>query len=603
MRLSTATLPDVRQLVPSSHGVVTLSFVGLLVGLEMVGRLAGSDLHDGLAGLALVTGVTLVVARHRRTPLPWVTWLGERLGRLSGWLDRVRYDHGIDFRGTPPLPRRLPPVVWWAVAVLAAWTALAAAAWLAFPSGWRELGVHTSYVLYLVVLMALWAGLLACTFAGVYVPLLLLDRRLRGLVQPADRNGFEVALVMGYLLSTIAVAYLVPSAVILGLCLAVAAFATWLVVRAGEDEPAILWRRGQDNPIYAVPLRRIVAGGLGLLALVVFDLLLSANGGRLWAAPGPERSMPVTELLGSVAVAVVPGLMAILGLRLWTGLRSDPARRTGATAHIRTDAIPEQRKQAAEVLTGWGWAIRRASTRPQPGDVALELVSPERSEATEFEPQWPLKLSLADLANPAVRERLERRDEIQLRRQAFRGLATVFKRATADRGPRGGGYWFAPHWWFIPSLDREEPHRGKSDGPTPPRPVGPPFLRVFSPRVRQHFHQVFRAVEVDMVFVEDGVSHRTVEKVLRVLFELYDVHAGQRKVEDYLFRGLPKVRVMVHDYAPGRPFQTDRYREPQFDDLSRARVLHIFRDNGGHEAPTETPFDFSWEPSPALGVG
>ena len=106
-----------------------------------------------------------------------------------------------------------------------------------------------------------------------------------------------------------------------------------------------------------------------------------------------------------------------------------------------------------------------------------------------------------------------------------------------------------------------------------------------------------------MVFVEDGVSQRTVEKVLRVLFELYDVHGGQRKAEDHLFRGLPKVRVMVHDYAPGRPFKTDKYREPQFDDLSRARVLHVFRDHGGHEAPTEAPFDFSWEPSPALGVG
>ncbi|HET6576230.1 MAG TPA: hypothetical protein VFG68_21695, partial [Fimbriiglobus sp.] len=90
--------------------------------------------------------------------------------------------------------------------------------------------------------------------------------------------------------------------------------------------------------------------------------------------------------------------------------------------------------------------------------------------------------SLADLSNPTVRERLERRDEIQLRRQAFRGLATLFKRAFADRGPRGGGYWFAPHWWFITSLDREDPHRGKSDGPTPPRPVGPPFPRVFGPR-------------------------------------------------------------------------------------------------------------------------
>jgi hypothetical protein len=603
MRLSTATLPSVRRLVPSGHGLVTLTFVTLLIGLELVGRLAASDLHDGLAGLVLASAVALVAARHRRTPLPWVSWLGSQVGRLASWLDRVRYDHGIDLRGTPQLPRKLPPVVWWAVTALTVWAAVATAAWLTFPGGWREFGVHTSYVFYLVLLMAVWAGLLACTFAGVYVPVLLFDRRLKGAVRPADRKSFELALVAGYGLSVAAVAWLVPTVVVLGLCLSVAVLAAWLVVRAGTDEPAILWRRGPDNPIFAVPLRRIVAGGLGILSLIVFDLLLTACGGRLLTPPDPSDAMPVTALLGTTAAWMVPGLMAVLGLRLWAGLRTDPARRSAPTAHLRGDLPATEVKQAAAVLAGWGWHVRLAPAKPQPGEVTLELVPAERSEATEFEPRWPLKVSLEDLTNPAVRERLERRDEIQLRRQAFRGLSTLFKRAFADRGPRGGGYWFAPHWWFIASLDREDPHRGKSDGPTPPRPVGPPFPRVFGPRVRQHFHRVFRAIEVDMVFVEDGVSQRTVEKVLRVLFELYDIHGGQRKAEDHLFRGLPKVRVMVHDYAPGRPFKTDKYQEPQFDDLSRARVLHIFRDNGGHEAPTETPFDFSWEPSPALGVG
>ena len=103
MRLSTATLPNVRRFVPSGHGLVTLTFVTLLIGLELVGRLAGSDLHDGLAGLVLASAIALVAARHRRAPLPWVSWLGDRLGRLAGWLDRVRYDHGIDLRGSPLL--------------------------------------------------------------------------------------------------------------------------------------------------------------------------------------------------------------------------------------------------------------------------------------------------------------------------------------------------------------------------------------------------------------------------------------------------------------------------------------------------------------------
>ena len=44
------------------------------------------------------------------------------------------------------------------------------------------------------------------------------------------------------------------------------------------------------------------------------------------------------------------------------------------------------------------------------------------------------------------------------------------------------------------------------------------------------------------------------------------------------------------------------YPEPKFDDLSRVRVLHVFRDRGGHEERVEPPYDFSWTPAPALSM-
>ena len=78
---------------------------------------------------------------------------------------------------------------------------------------------------------------------------------------------------------------------------------------------------------------------------------------------------------------------------------------------------------------------------------------------------------------------------------------------------------------------------------------------------------------------------------------------GKRKAEESHFRGLPKVRVMIHDYEPGNPFQSEDYPEPKFDDLSRVRVLHIFRDRGAHEELIDQPFDFSSTPAPApVGV-
>ena len=40
------------------------------------------------------------------------------------------------------------------------------------------------------------------------------------------------------------------------------------------------------------------------------------------------------------------------------------------------------------------------------------------------------------------------------------------------------------------------------------------------------------------------------------------------------------------------------YPEPSFAELSRVRVLHVFRDRGGEEVEVEPPYDFSWTPAP-----
>jgi hypothetical protein len=197
-----------------------------------------------------------------------------------------------------------------------------------------------------------------------------------------------------------------------------------------------------------------------------------------------------------------------------------------------------------------------------------------------------------------VKQRLDRRDEIQLRRQLFRGLQKLFKRASVFKGPAGGGFWLAPHWWFVDGIGREDADSNPEDS-APPM-VGPPYRRAIPPRARQHAHAMLRATHVDMIFVEDGITFKNLERVLRVIAELYDVHGGKRRAEELHFRGLPRVKVMIHDYEPGNPFRSDLYPEPKFDDLSRVRVLHIFRDRGGHEEHVDPPFDFSYTPAPAL---
>jgi hypothetical protein len=585
--------------LPSGTGF-TLAVCGCLVGLEVLGRLVASDLQDVVGVFALI-GLGLTVAvRHRREPLPWVSGLAGWVKRVAGSAAFLRYDHGFDLRGAPPIPRRVPPVVWVAALGLCVWAGLATLAWAVFPDGWRAAGVRSEYlplyVPYLVCLLGLWASLLVCTFFGVYVPVTVLDRWLRRWLGETDRRGAELAAVVGYFVLVAAVAWAVPPAVVVGLCLVVAVGAVAVGVLPGRDPAALLWRAGADRPVYAVPLHRVMAVMTGLAALLVFDLLLTASGGLLFgSAPG---TMPVTATLGALAAWTMPLLFTVAVVWVVTSRRTDPARRTPPMVRV-TGADRMAVRRAATIIAGWGWRAK-VTADPVPGAVGIEVVEPERSEAAEFDPRWPLRVGVADLEAGEVRARLERRDEIHVRRQLFRGLAKLFKRAGLYKGPGGGGFWLAPHWWFIEGLGRDD---GDGAEDAAAAMIGPPYHRMVPPRARQHAHRVLRATAVDMLFVEDGVGYRKVEKVLRVLAELYDVHGGRRRAEELHFRGLPKVRVMIHEYEPGNPFRSAAYPEPKFDDLSRVRVLHVFRDRGGEEERVEPPFDFSWTPAPAGLMG
>ena len=182
----------------------------------------------------------------------------------------------------------------------------------------------------------------------------------------------------------------------------------------------------------------------------------------------------------------------------------------------------------------------------------------------------------------------------------------IFKRAFAQPKRKGGYYRFAPHWWMAGYLVYDEPQRSAADSLPTSRRVGPWYASAFRPRVRQHFHAVLRAVQIDEIIVDDGVPYRAVERVMRALFELYDKHAGGRRAEDHLFRAVPKIRTMIHECEPESPLRLRRkpgYDEPQFEELSRARILHIFKDDGDHEALVGSPFDTSWEPSPTGYLG
>src|SRR5437016_7047142 len=110
MKLLTSVFRGNVRVLPAG-GWFTLAVFAFVVGLEVVGRYAASDVHDALAACALVGAGFTIGVRHRREPLPWVNRIASFGRRVAGSFAWLRYDHGIDLRGTPPLPRRTPPVV------------------------------------------------------------------------------------------------------------------------------------------------------------------------------------------------------------------------------------------------------------------------------------------------------------------------------------------------------------------------------------------------------------------------------------------------------------------------------------------------------------
>ena len=581
----------------------TTAVVAALVALEVLGRRAASDVQDSLYALFLLGLVGAVAVWHRRRPLPWVGWLADRGTRLLKLLKSLRYAHGIDFRGEPPLPRRLPAGLWVAGVLLLAAVAAGAVGWEYAPGGWRALGTHSSYVLYLAVVSAVWVALLAVLMGGLFLPMLVLDRRLTDTFADNDRRLVVFFTSLAYLFVVTAAAAFIPVAVPLVACLGGLAVAVGWAARPRLSQIAILWRHRRTRAVYSVPVHRVVAtvAALGVLALVA--VAVNARGGRLFGPVEASDPMPLTASLAALVAWTLPGLLVLLYVRVRDKQKADPAVRAPMAVYVRNKLSPEAGERVKATLTGWGWVVRDGLDRPQGDEVQIQIVHPELSEATEFNPVWPLKVAPADLDNPLVRERLERRDEITLRRKVFRGLTKLLKKGYEIRKTRGGGFWLAPHWWFIDGLGREEGGRSKrtEDGEGELlRRVGPGFDKVLGRRPRQHLHKVLRAVQIDVIYIEDGVPLKAVVKVLRALFELYDVHAGKRLVDDHTFRGVPKVRAMVHEFSPVKPPTAVKYKQPKFDDLSRGRVLHLFRDKGDHEEVGDVPFDTDYVPSPML---
>lgn len=598
MSAFTNVVPQLRHVL--IHGRwFTPSIVVLFVGLEMFGRRTLSDVHDTVGAVVLLLILAGIAVRHRVNPISWVRRLGGALWWVAKFADRLKVDVGPDLRGTPPLRRRLPIAVHIAGLLLAGWAVGAAAIWYYCPEGWRPHVVWLTYTGYLVLMSMLWGLLFVGSLGGVYFPIMLLTRLARsGRVGDTKFSRGQLVFLAVYLSITTAAAWLLPLWPVLafgGVCWLVVFLLNLLPDRPGS--PQLIWRSPRTRKVRSIPMRRLLLAVTTLAVLLITALILSSAGGQIWGQPESENTMPLTTVMGNWLAWLTPGLFFSAGVFIFLAWRNDPARAGRPTAHVDGVSTDDQRL-VSRLMTRRGWLAEFDESTTD--EVGIKVVHPEASQAHEFDPDWPLAVSRTDLEGEFVYLRMERRDEIQLRRQFLRGLSKIFHEAKGRTHSGGCGYWLAPHLWFVAGPTRDEVTGGEEEPTFLTEIVGPPYAEVLSLPVRRYVYKMLKALQVDLIFVEDGVSFRKLVRIFRTLFEVYDKGAGRKRCEDVHFQGMTKVKVMFHDFDVDEPFRSTRYPEPKFAPLARLRVLHIFRDRGGEEEFVEPPFSQDHSPAPVL---
>lgn len=579
--------------------------VAALVAVEALGRISTNDLHDLIALTLLVMLGTATISRQRRSPMGWITVAGRGLRTIGEWLRRNTFEIGLDLRGEPRVKRGSPRIVVLLAIVLGTWAVLAAVFAHQLPRDLRAALVRGSYLLYLAPLAILWTGSILLMLLSAFLPAAMLhDRFVAAHIDPGPRpRRREWAAVFGYFVMMTVLGSLLPVGVSLVVC---AAFlVTYLVFcrLPGRASLNFLWRPTGTIRVRSLTWSDWVTWEYLLISLAVFALVLSSCGDRLWGASQAEETMPITALLGIGLAWLSPGALGALLVQMLQGRWRDPARPSPPRAVVVGVESDDVKSFIRRRFIERGWAVQFGAAASSSIAVPLRY-SESRQLSADSTPRWPLPMSLNDLGDPAFWERIGRRSQIQLRRQLVSCLERLFKLTSHRSGGNGSGYWVAPHFWFVPGLMRDSQRSPDdeidlADQSLLSGTVGPPYYRLMPRAVRHHAWMMLRSLQIDLIFVEDGVSFRRFRRVLRVLFEVFDVHGGRRAANEIDFRGLPGIRVMIHEFQFDEPFKSETYPEPKYDYLGRARILHVFRDRGGHEEWVEPPFDASRTPAPA----
>lgn len=497
----------------------------LLLLVEVLGRSTTNDFVD--LGLALMI-LVWTTAIHSARPLPPLSWMGKTLRRLHRQLF-PSLQIGADLRGSPQIARRTPRKIQLVIVVLVACNAVVFTRLPQFPSGFREFLSGHFYLGYLTLISLLWSAMI---LLGLFLMIIawasihdLFVMSYRG--QGRRPRNREYLTLSTVAVATLAAAFMLPISVpVIFVCMAAILSASSLIVTSSGLE--LLWRTEQNETIHSMDGRWYLLGAIASFFLATLLVMQLATGESLvHGAPALAASgTPVTLLLGKVFNWIaLPGSVM-------------------ATYHVLRFA----------------W-------------MGIDF-NPERDQ----------------IRHQRTFRGDNRQWEIQQRRSLVRGLQTLFKRKARLNPTDGTGIWIGLQHWFVLGMsrdvDQEDPEATSLD-----HVIGPPYYKLFHRETRLHYWQITRALEIDLILVEDGVTFRRFTRVLRMMFEIFDIYGGTQRAEEMHFKGLPGVHVVIHSFTVGeeQALQLTDYPEPDYDDIARARVLHVFKDRQESEELDFTP--------------
>ncbi len=578
--------------------VVAAGWVAAVVGLEVFGRRSPNDLLDALGVAALLSlGVATALA-HRAHPLPLVAMVMRVIVAAWGTVSSVGIRVGVDLRHAPPIARAFPKPLAWGAAIAPLAAGGIALGHVAFPTEVRAgmlAGSATVYFLYLLILWSLLAGtaLFMLLFTGaclhnwmVNLPRLQIRRRV--LVE---------ACVLTALFGTLVVAALVLPLLTPVVGIVVTGVVTVVAVAApGAPALDLIWQRRAGGPVAVTGWHRLVAAVAILAAASVLVLTLLAVGDRLDGAG--TTTLPITTFLGGAAAWC--GFVGFFSwawsfpLKTFVHRFRDPAKPQLIRVVVSGSEAIDTRRLATLRAEGFD-PVFPGPRRSRDGvRIALDRDAPrpEHPGHHELPVSSGIRVHPDDLDHPDVFDAMHRLGEVEARRQLLSGLEELLRFADSRNYAHGHGFWIAPHYWFVTHMTRDT---SEDDSWV----VGPPYHRVLSPVARHHLYNVLRALEVDLVFVEDGIRLNQLRLVFRALFDAYDLF-GAGRVEERHFDGLPGIRVVLHEFMMHEPFREKEYPEVDYEEIGRARILHVFHDRGGPEESTDVPIDSDLVGVPAL---